>query len=256
MNYINTYYGSTLPQINALCDVGNSHIYPNHGSPASEGDRLTVGVWQKFGKTKGLITEFGPKHYQQETVPDDPTAAYFELLALINGHANFGVIGLQHWPMSDYKGHGTDGMFNSYASDGTTWTGANPSKPRAVATAIRALNLLCGDRAANRFTFDPGSLDIKVDGLPTGKNAFCGGHFAVYRASNGTWNVFIWNEQDTRNAPVKAITVTFGSQMAQVVDYSLTRSITERPAVLREMSAVSSFVMNLGSEIRLLKITS
>lgn len=253
-NYIQTYYGDTLPQINALSDVGNSHVYPNHGSPHAEGDRLTVGVWQKFGKTKGLITEFGPKHYQQETVPDDNTAAYFELLALINGHANFGLIGLQHWPVSDYRDHGQDGMFNSYNSSGG-WVGADPNKPRPVATAIRALNLLCADRADNRFTFDPGSLDIKVEGLPSGKNSACGGHFAVYRGTDGVWDLFIWNEQDKRSISSVPVTVTLGVTAGKVVDYSLTRVITERPSALRTLTAAKTFTVDLGAEVRLLQIT-
>lgn len=249
--WIQDYYGGVLPQINALCDLGNSHDYPNSGSPGTELRVRTSGVWNTFNKQTGMITEASPKLYNIPT--DENTAAYYELLMLINGHYNMGLVGMQHWPLYDYPGYPPyDGLF----------IGHDPTKPRPMATAIRALNRLCADRSNNRFTFDPGNLDIQVTGLPRGKNTDCGGHFAVYRGSDGDWRVFIWDEQDSRGnttTPVTPITVAFGSQKSRVLDYSLTgwapAGQTDNPPVLQSIAGTSGLKMNLRREIRLLRVT-
>lgn len=247
--WIQDYYGDVLPQINTLCDMGNSHDYPNGGCPATELRVRTMGVWNTFGKQTGMITECSPKLYNSP-VPDDATAAYYELLMLINGHANLGLVGMQHWPLYDYPGFLPDGLF----------VGSDPTRPRPVATAIRALNTVCGDRGATRFVFDPGApLDIQVTGLPGGKNPDAGGHFAAYRGSDGDWRVFIWDEQDVRGNTSTPITVAFGSQKSKILDISLTgwapSGPVVNPPVLQTALRTSGYKMDLHREIRVLRVT-
>lgn len=245
------YFGTLMQGIADNCHLGNFHDYPNHGCFATELRQRTIDAWSIFKKPQGVLSEVGAQIYQQGVMPDDTTAAYYTGIGWIKSHWSFNTVAFQPWCLYDYQGN--------WSAPTGLFRGFDPGNPKPVATLIRAINILCADNAPNRFTINPGMLDISFSGMPTGKNQDAGGQYAVYRNSDGTWNVFVWDEQDTRDGLTKTVSVTLGSPKSKVVDYALTginRTIIERPLPLRTLTpAPSTFNLDLGKEIRLLKIS-
>lgn len=66
--------------------------------------------------------------------------------------------------------------------------------PRQAAHVIRAMYTLTGDRGSDRQTFDTGSLDYNVTGLPGGA-LHTGGQHALFHNSSGTSFLYVWRAQ-------------------------------------------------------------
>jgi hypothetical protein len=225
--------GTTSPDGTQFADVYNSHIYPYYNGAVGfidpnpnvyngghdqflfqmSGDFVTTYQYGYAGEplstvlaSPRVITEFGlSTSGQVDAVTKAKNLANAYLIAYADGFE-----AAYCYELYD-EGDGY-GLFTGSGS------------PTVAATYIHNLNAVLMDSGSNAATFAPGSLPLRVTGLPST------GMSLLFQQSNGTFQLVLWRNETNYNitsqsdisiAP-KNVTVTLASGTANFAVYDVT----------------------------------
>ena len=231
----------------ATSDLGNAHVYPWGGNQPAAFIAADLSGQQTLVHGKlDWITEFGYSNTPKDSSygVDSSTQAKNTLNGILDAF-KAGVPKTFLYQLLDETSSispdtsfGALGLFNA---DGT---------PKPVAVALHNLSTILADSATNAATFQPGSLDFTIAGLPPTASQL------LLEKADGTYELVIWNESTDWNPsaqseispssiPVTIATTSMLSQ-ASVIDpltsslplatYSTTNSIqltlTDHPVII------------------------
>jgi hypothetical protein len=193
---------ASMRLMNNKMAYGNAHIYPP-ASPdvADTGYSIAeyVGeIFDVYGGVPVMVTEFHPTLYNSRGhKPDEPgwsgeRDAYYTMTTLFRCCKMGLVEGLWWYALFDYGTTYTCGLFPVNADD-----------PRPAANAIRALCTVTADHGEDRRTFDPGSLEVEVIGLPPTAD------YDLCQASDGRFFVTLWNNAEDPGGEASDVTLNF-----------------------------------------------
>lgn len=248
--FINTYWGSNLSAINATIDAGNSHDYPNNGTPSSDIDYRTGGVSTSYGGKPVLVTEFDSTLYQGNGfTTSDALQAYWTVLFILKSFYDYpAVAGINIWPLYSYPGYHSPAPNNvpvgAFSSSVKT--------PRWMANSLRALWQLTGDTLSTKRSFNPTSLGFSTSALNSNER------IVVAQNAKGTHFLFVITDTNTLSATPHNITITFTDSVkpTKVEDFSITYDNTANPVAAQTLAGpVSSITVGQRTEIRMLRIS-
>lgn len=263
-DYLGAYWGGLLNAACAASDLADGHAYPNSGAPSRDMWRRTGMLTQAGMPLRRVLSETHVGLYNRYPYPDptdvdyqtemarlDALLAHLTLCTLLAGAKHYRVKAMQHFSLYDYDGFRPVGLFQ----------GHDPSKPTAIAKAIAAFFKTCTDASPDRNKFKVVPFPVSVRGMPPawagneGNVMSGGGQWMPCQGDDGTDYVILWNEQDdldftTRWHPE----VSFGGSMSQIEDVPITNPISEDPTPVAVYHDKSSVVVDMGTEVRVLRV--
>lgn len=228
--------------IKGTSTFANAHLYPpdqvdlDDGSGMSAMVDTVTGVGGVYGHPV-TITEWHPTLYNQRGKKLDPVYDAYYAACFFLSAERAGVDAHYWFALLDYGTVYLSGLFPQ--------TGG--VSPRPAANTIRAMFTLTGDAGATKRTFETGSMDYTVTGLPKG------GQHSLFQNSDGVFFLFVWAAQSLPDGPTTPVTVTFG-QPHRVRVYKVSAA-TAPTTVRQDLSNVSLVSLALGGAVYLLAIT-
>lgn len=200
--YEQDYYGTSLnTEVQATTDWCG-HDYPNSGAPSEDIYRRSAMIdTMGWGSLPGIISEFHPLMYNGSYANNsyDSTAGYWTLCALLASYLYYKTDALIWFSMFNYV---NSSGANVFPVDCGLFSNFDPTQPKPTAMVIHDCFDVCTDAAANSHTFQPSELNYTVAGLPPawagdgGINSG-GGQQALFQGSDGTFYLFLWDEEST-----------------------------------------------------------
>jgi len=260
--WITGYLGDTLPAINAASHYGNGHYYPpgcpdlpNSGTSVGE---YTGGLWTAYAQHPIGFTEWHPTLFAAGTMaveaniaglagrlkgraPPIPTfrasqperEGYYTLLALLRA-SKCTMTGMWWYALFDYGSTYECGLYPVRGAD----------NPRSSAVALRNLCSVCCDSGPRMRDFEPGRLDVTVNGLTPNCD------WDLYQASDGRFLLMLWNSQQDQGGAAVPVTVSFAQAPSMVEEYKLCAS--DEPVHVADN--VQDYACNLDASVRVLVV--
>ena len=246
-NYTGYIPGATPnpPSVPGTADYNTLHFYTNPASPQPTAyTRETMAAFvnpadQPIAGLRSVVTETGwCTGTGTAGLVDQTTQAIF----LLNNYFDMFSAGVPYttvYTMFDFD-TGDNNCYDNYGvyeSDQAT--------PKTAATAIKNMQTVLGDSGSTALTFNPGTLNYSIVGLPSSGFDF------LLQKSNGTWEIVVWNEpqiwDDATHAEVTpsitTVTVGLGSVFTAVNVYDPVNGVTP----ISTSSGVSSVTLALGA---------
>lgn len=233
--------------------IANLHVYPSKAMDIDDGSNrqgelgdIATAFNIEWPGYPQLITEWHPTLYNSEGHNLDPTYdAYYAPMFILSGYTHFNFLGYIWFSLFDHDPSMQSGMFVS-----------DSSNPKPVAYTIQAMYGLTGDHGATKHTFAPGKINYTITGLPSpvdGASPYTGGQSALFQSSQGTYFLYVWNEQDNPGGSATGVTVNFNDHaMTSVTEYNITS--TSPQTALQSWSGASSLTFQLDASVRLFVI--
>lgn len=195
--WITGYFGDQMNAVNKIMTYGNGHYYPptcpdliGNGSSLQE---YVGGLWQAYAQHPIMLTEFHPTLYNSEgNKPDQPgwngeRDAYYTMLSLFRS-VKCGCTGLWWYALFDYGTVYQCGLFPKSGRD----------QPRPAATALRNLCEFVSDPGRELRTFNPGKLNVDVQGA----------EFDLWQSSTGVFYLPLWRSAPELGGVAETVTIS------------------------------------------------
>ncbi len=236
------------------CAFSNGHYYPstlpdldNGEGRGGEFDSLIQGLRKAYGAKPPMVTEWHPSLFNADATKrsSDALDAYYAPITLLSAY-RLGVRGMFWFSMFDWK----DPSQSGYMKCGL-FPKTGGVSPRPVASVLRALFTLTGDKGATKRTFAPGRLDYTISNLPPPVNTaspHSGGQHDLFQASDGRFFLIVRNAQAAPGGTATPVTIRFPTSSRAVKEYNITSgSMTP----VQSISAPSSIISQLDASVRL-----
>lgn len=229
-------------------DVENVHVYPDYGKQPNDRYTIVANTLNNYaGNTPTVFTETGYYTYPSlgSGGVDEKTQAKYLVNALFDS-VRFGIDKVFLYELLDEGGSSDTNFRHHYGLFDEN------NKAKASAVAVHNLTTILNDTGATAETFRAGTLDYKIDNLPTT------GHSLLFEKSNGAYDIAIWNEatiwNNTTHTAIAATKTPITVDLGGTFDVKVFDVISSSSPV-QSLKGVDHLTLNLGDNSLIVEVT-